>query len=269
MAERANWKGTLKLSLVTCPIQLFTATQSQKVSFNMLNPKTGNRLKQQLVDAATGEKVERMDTVRGFAVEKDTYVTINIDAFVKRSEIDERYIERPYYIVPDDDGDAEAYAVIREALRKKGMVAIGQVILQRREHLIAIEPCKNGMVGLLLRYPNEIRATARYFSEIEDVKVDPEAVDLATVIIDRKAAKFDPDQFHDRYEESLRELLEEKKRGVKITASSQPAGAGRVIDLMSALRKSVSADRRSPTENRTQRRRTTKKASPRSQRRRA
>ena len=173
MAERANWKGILKLSLVTCPIQLFPATQSQKVSFNMLNPKTGNRLKQQLVDAGTGEKIERTDTVRGFAVEKDTYVTvtedelaevrletkhtINIDAFVKKSEIDERFIERPYYIVPDEDGDDEAYAVIREALRKKGMVAVGQIILSRREHMIAIEPYKQGMIGLLLRYPAEIR----------------------------------------------------------------------------------------------------------------
>jgi DNA end-binding protein Ku len=259
MAERANWKGNLKLSLVSCPIQLFPATQSQKISFNMINPKTGSRLKQQMVDAGTGEKVERSDTVRGFEVEKDQYVTvtdeeleavkletkhsINIDAFVKKSEIDERYIERPYYIVPDEDGDDEAFAVIREALRRKGMVAIGQIILQRRENIIAIEPYKQGMVGYLLRYPTEIRASGRYFSEIKRVDVDDEMVDLASTIIDKKTTAFKPDQFKDHYEDAVRELLEEKRKGAKITTSvPKSAGGAKVIDLMAALRKSVGAE---------------------------
>jgi DNA end-binding protein Ku len=188
MAPRANWKGFLRLSLVTCPVALFPATsESEKVSFNQINKNTGHRIKYARVDAETGEEVANEDIVKGYKVDTDTYVevtkdeldnialestrTIDIDEFVKREEIDPRYIIRPYYLTPDGKIGHDAFAVIRETIRDMDMVAIGRVVLTNREHIIALEPMEKGLVGTLLRYPYEVRSEAEYFDEIQDVKV--------------------------------------------------------------------------------------------------
>jgi len=191
MAPRANWKGFLRLSLVTCPVALFPATsESEKVSFNQINKNTGHRIKYAKVDAETGEEVANEDIVKGYKVDTDTYVTvdkdeldnialestrtIDIDEFVPKSEIDELYLVRPYYIVPEGKVGHDAFAVIRETIRTMDKVAIARVVLTNREHIIALEARGKGLVGMLLRYPYEIRDESEYFDDIQDVKVTKE-----------------------------------------------------------------------------------------------
>jgi DNA end-binding protein Ku len=188
MAPRANWKGFLRLSLVTCPVALFPATsESEKVSFNQINKNTGHRIKYARVDAEAGEEVANEDIVKGYKVDTDTYIevtkdeldnialestrTIDIDEFVKREEIDPPYIIRPYYLTPDGKIGHDAFAVIRETIREMNKVAIGRVVLTNREHIIALEPLDKGLMGTLLRYPYEVRGEGEYFDEIQDVKV--------------------------------------------------------------------------------------------------
>src|SRR5258708_209375 len=188
MAPRANWKGFLRLSLVTCPVALYPATsESEKVSFNQLNRKTGHRIKYAKVDADTGEEVDNEDIVKGYKVDTDTFIevtkeelenvalestrTIEIDEFVDRSEIDPRYLIRPYYLVPDGKVGHDAFAVIRETIREMKKVAIGRVVLTNREHIIALDPLDKGLMGTLLRYPYEVRSADEYFDDIQDVKV--------------------------------------------------------------------------------------------------
>jgi DNA end-binding protein Ku len=201
MAPRANWKGYLRLSLVSCPIALYPASSlSEKVSFNRINRKTGNRLKQQNVDAETGEVVPRDDTVRGYEVAKGQYMivedeeieavqiestrTIDIDRFVPKSEIDECYIDSPYYIAPDGAVGQEAFAVIRDTIGTLNMVALGRVVLSRREHVIALEPKGRGLVGTTLRYPYEVRDEKPYFEDIPELKLPKEMLDLAAHIVE-------------------------------------------------------------------------------------
>jgi DNA end-binding protein Ku len=220
MAPRANWKGYLRLSLVSCPIALYPASSlSEKVSFNRINRKTGNRLKQQNVDSETGEVVPREDIARGYEVGKGQYLvvedeefeaiqiestrTIDIDQFVPKSEIDERYIDSPYYIAPDGQVGQDAFAVIRDTISKMNMVALGRVVLARREHIIALEPKDRGLLGLTLRYPYEVRDQAQYFEDIPELKLPKEMLDLATHIVNTKSGHFDPAQFEDRYENAL------------------------------------------------------------------
>ena len=215
MAPRANWKGYLRLSLVSCPVALYPASSlSEKVSFNRINRKTGNRLKQQNVDSETGEVVPREDTVRGYEVAKDHYMivedeeieavqiestrTIDIDQFVPKDEIDERYIDSPYYVAPDGPVGQEAFAVIRDTIAKMNMVALGRVVLSRREHVIALEPRGRGLVGTTLRYPYEVRDEKSYFEDIPELKLPKEMLDLATHIVQTKSGHFDPAQFEDR-----------------------------------------------------------------------
>src|SRR5258705_11882938 len=188
MAPRANWKGFLRLSLVTCPVALYPATSdSEKISFNQLNKKTGHRIKYAKVDADTGEEVSNDDIMKGNKVDTDTYIevskdelenialesnhTIDIDEFVPKSSIDPRYLIRPYYLVPDGKVGHDAFAVIRETIRNMDMVAVGRVVLTSREHIIALEPLDNGLMGTLLRYPYEVRDEKEYFDDIQDVKV--------------------------------------------------------------------------------------------------
>jgi DNA end-binding protein Ku len=188
MAPRANWKGFLRLSLVTCPVALYPATSdSEKISFNQLNRQTGHRIKYSKVDADTGEEVANEDIVKGYKVDTDTFIevtkdelenvalestrTIEIDEFVDRSEIDPRYLIRPYYLRPDGKVGHDAFAVIRETIREMNKVAIGRVVLTNREHIIALEPLDKGLMGTLLRYPYEVRSEDEYFDEIQDVKV--------------------------------------------------------------------------------------------------
>jgi DNA end-binding protein Ku len=260
MAPRANWKGYLRLSLVSCPIALYPASSlTEKVSFNRLNRKTGNRLKQQNVDSETGEVVPREDIARGYEVAKSQYLivedeeldavqiestrTIDIDQFVPKSEIDERYIDSPYYIAPDGQVGQDAFAVIRDTIGKLNMVALGRVVLTRREHVIALEPKGRGLLGLTLRYPYEVRDEASYFEDIPDQKLPKEMLDLATHIVNTKSGHFDPSLFQDRYENALTDLLKKKEAGETIEPSREVA-APRVVNLMDALRASIDAEKK-------------------------
>jgi DNA end-binding protein Ku len=256
MAPRANWKGFLRLSLVTCPVALYPATsESEKISFNQLNRKTGHRIKYAKVDADTGEEVANEDIVKGYKVDTDTFVevtkeelenvalestrTIEIDEFVDRTEIDPRYLIRPYYLRPDGKVGHDAFAVIRETIREMDKVAIGRLVLTNREHIIALEPLDKGLMGTLLRYPYEVRDPQEYFDEIEDVKVTKDMLDLAKHIVNQKSGSFEPDKFEDRYENALVELLNQKRKGEPILTAAKPRDTGNVINLMDALRKSL------------------------------
>jgi DNA end-binding protein Ku len=255
MAPRANWKGFLRLSLVTCPVALYPATSdTEKVSFNQINRKTGHRIKYAKVDADTGEEVASEDIVKGYKVDTDTYIemskdelddialesthTIEIDEFVPQADIDSRYLIRPYYLVPDGKVGHDAFAVIRETIRSMNKVAIGRVVLTNREHIIALEPLDKGLMGTLLRYPYELRDPQEYFDDIQDVKVTKDMLDLARHIVDQKSGSFEPDKFEDQYETALIDLINQKRAGKPITAKERPRGDN-VVDLMEALRKSV------------------------------
>ncbi|MHC4042842.1 non-homologous end joining protein Ku [Bradyrhizobium sp. 23AC] len=255
MAPRANWKGFLRLSLVTCPVALYPATsESEKISFNQLNRQTGHRIKYLKVDADTGDEVPNEGIVKGYELDKGQYIevskeeleeialestrTIEIDEFVDKTDIDPRYLIRPYYIRPDGKVGHDAFAVIRETIREMDKVAIGRVVLTNREHIIALEPMDRGLVGTLLRYPYEVRSEQEYFDEIQDVKVTKDMLDLAKHIVNQKAGRFDPEKFEDHYESALIDLINQKRAGKPITPKSKPA-AGNVVDLMEALRRSV------------------------------
>jgi DNA end-binding protein Ku len=258
MAPRANWKGFLRLSLVTCPVALYPATsESEKISFNQLNRKTGHRIKYAKVDADTGEEVANEDIVKGYKVDTDTFVevtkeelenvalestrTIEIDEFVDRTEIDPRYLIRPYYLRPDGKVGHDAFAVIRETIREMDKVAIGRLVLTNREHIIALEPLDKGLMGTLLRYPYEVRDPQEYFDEIQDVKVTKDMLDLARHIVDQKSGRFEPDKFEDQYETALVDLINQKRAGKPITPKERPRGEN-VVDLMEALRRSVGGE---------------------------
>jgi DNA end-binding protein Ku len=255
MAPRANWKGFLRLSLVTCPIALFPATsESEKISFNQINRKTGHRIKYQKVDADTGEEVSSEDIVKGYKVDTDSYLevskdelenialestrTIDIDQFVPRSEIDDLYLVRPYYIVPDGKVGHDAYAVIRETIRSLDKVALARVVLTNREHIISLEARDKGLMGMLLRYPYEVRNSAEYFDDVQDVKITKDMLDLAKHIVEQKSGHFDPSKFEDHYEAALQELLNKKQNGQPIARVETPS-KGNVVNLMDALRASL------------------------------
>jgi DNA end-binding protein Ku len=259
MAPRAYWKGYLKLSLVSCPIALYPATSSsERVSFNRINKKTGNRLKQQQVDAETGEPVDKEDIGRGYEIGKGQYLqveddeiekiriesthTIEIDSFVPRSEIDDRYPDSPYYVAPTDQVGQEAFAVIRDAIREKGMVALGRVVVSRREYVVMLEAFEKGLLATTLRYGYEVREPSAYFEDIPDLKLPAEMKQLAAHILDTKAAHFDPAKFADHYETALVELLRAKQAGRIVEAPKDEPAPHRVINLMDALRASIGAE---------------------------
>src|SRR3954466_5195775 len=258
MAPRANWKGFLRLSLVTCPVALFPATSdSEKISFNQINRNTGHRIKYMKVDAETGDEVSSEDIMKGYKVDTDTYIeisrdeldnialestrTIEIDQFVPKSEIDELYLVRPYYIVPDGKVGHDAYAVIRETIRSLDKVALARVVLTNREHVIALEARDNGLMGMLLRYPYEVRDAGEYFDDIQDVKITKDMLDLAKHIVQQKSGHFEPEKFEDHYEAALTELINKKRSGESIKPAARPASGDNVVSLMDALRRSVSA----------------------------
>jgi DNA end-binding protein Ku len=255
VAPRAYWKGYLKLSLVSCPISLFPATsEREKISFHQLNKATGNRIRYKKIDADTGDEVDNVDIVKGYEVSKGEYIeldpeeleavaieskrVIDIEEFVPRTEIDELYLRDPYYIVPDGEVAQQAFAVIREALRKEGKVALGKVVFTSREHIIALEARGKGMVGMTLRYPYEVRGEDEYFDAIEDQKIPKDMIDLAIHIVETKAGHFKPQQFKDEYEDALKDLLRKKQKGEKIERPKERAPSN-VINLMDALRQSV------------------------------
>jgi DNA end-binding protein Ku len=253
MAPRPNWKGYLKLSLVSCPILLYpAASSSERIAFRQVNRKTGNRLKQQLVDAETGEVVDSENKGRGYEIGRNQFVlvedeeldniqiestrTIEIGSFVPRASIDERYLDAPDYIIPDGRVGVDAFAVIREAMRGKGMAALGRVVLARREHPIILEPFKKGVLAMTLRYPYEVRNDADYFEDIPDVQLSEEMLEVAERIIGKKSAEFDPSKFEDRYQSALVELLKQKQAGLPQKSEAPAVTPPRVINLMEALR---------------------------------
>ena len=262
MAPRPNWKGFLKLSLVSCAVALYPATStSQRIRFNILNRKTGNRIRNEVVDTETGEPVDAEDRVKGYQVEKGQYVlvedqeldsvalesthTIGIDEFVPMSEVDRIYLDESYYIVPQDQVAQEAFAVIREAMRKEDLAGLARVVIYRREHLLLLRPRGKGLLATTLRPKNEVRNEKDYFDDIENVKVPADMLKLATHILETKKGHFEPDKFEDRYENALKDLIKAKRAGKALPTLSEPRPSN-VINLMDALRRSAKADRRSP-----------------------
>jgi DNA end-binding protein Ku len=225
---RAYWKGYLRLSLVTCPIELFAATtQSEKTHFHQINTQTGHRLRQQMVDEETGRVVDTEHKGRGYELSKGKYVeidedelkAIDIDGFVARADIDKRYLDKPYYITPDGKTGAEAFVVIRDAMQDEERVALARIVMAHREHMIMLEPLGKGLLGTTLRFDYEVRSENDYFSHILSPRISKDMVSLAVHILQDKATKFDPEKFKDEYEGALRKLVQRKARGHTIPNS--------------------------------------------------
>jgi len=263
MAPRPNWKGYLKLSLVSCAIALYPATsERERVSFNQLNKNTGNRIRYKKVDAETQEEVASDEIIKGYQVDKDVYVTvedseiealqveathtIEIDSFVPFAQIDARYFDSPYYIVPNDKVGQDAFAVMREAMRAKKVVGIGRVVISKRERPIILEPMDKGLRGMTLRYPYEVRDEKEYFSEIADVKIATDMLKLAEHIVDTKSGDFDPTSFVDHYEEAVVDLLKSKQAGRALPKSRAAEPPSNVVNLMEALKRSISSGKGTP-----------------------
>jgi DNA end-binding protein Ku len=263
-ATRPYWKGYLKLSLVSCPVLLFPAsTIAEKTHFHQINKKTKHRLRQQMVDETTGDVVDSDQKGRGYELSKGRYVeidedelksvqvasthTIDIDSFVLKSEVDERYRDKPYYIAPDGKVGADAFAIIRDAMKDKDRVALARIVMANREHVIAVEPFEKGMLGTTLRYPSEIRKASDYFSDITTPRVTRDMVKLAEHILATKSGKFDPSKFKDEYETALKALVKRKAAGKAFEPAEQPAREGNVVDLMDALRRSLGSGRKKQT----------------------
>jgi Ku protein len=241
---------------VSCPVLLYPAsTSAEKTRFHMINKETGNRLKQQMIDSETGDVVEGDQKGRGYELEKGKYVeidkeeleavqiesnhTIDIDSFVPKDEIDRRYLDHPYYIAPDGKAGIDAFAVIRDAMKDQGRVALARIVLTNREHIIAIEPLGKGLLGTTLRYPYELRDEDSYFGDIKNPKISKDMVELAGHILRSKAAHFDPSKFKDEYENALKTLVKRKAAGKPVKAVEHEQRADNVISLMDALQRSL------------------------------
>jgi DNA end-binding protein Ku len=253
---RAYWKGFLRLSLVTIAVEVYNAVDSAaEISFNQIHKPTGKRVNYVKSVQGVGP-VDTKDIVKGYAIDKDTYVTLepeeldaikiatkktlDLSEFVDRKDIDPRYFERPYYVVPADEYGAEGYLVIREALGEMDKVGVGQVTMSGREYLVAVGPLGKGLGMEILRYANEIRSAETYFNDLPNIKIDKEMVALATELINRKSAEFEPAKYRNHYADALQELVKEKAKGTKIVTAEEPEPQrGTVINLMDALRKSV------------------------------
>jgi DNA end-binding protein Ku len=258
---RAFWKGYLKLSLVSCPIALYTGTSAtERVSFRQINRKTGNRLRQQLVDEVTREPVEGEAKGRGCEYAKNAHIpvdddeldalaveskhTIEIDSFVPRDQIDQRYLDTPYYVTPDGQVGQDAFAVIREAMRGNDMVALGRVVLAKRERVVMLQPWEKGLVATTLHYPYEIRDAKEYFDDIPDVRVEPDMLKLAQHILQSKTTDFDPLQFVDTYEEAVVAMLKRKQAGLPVARERVMPRPQKAVNLMEALRLSLAQERK-------------------------
>jgi DNA end-binding protein Ku len=257
-AARAYWKGFLRLSLVTIGVEIYNAVESKaEISFRQIHKPSGKRVNYEKVVQGIG-KIDSKDIVKGYEVDKDTYVTLDpeeVDAvkleskktidlvqFVDAKDIDYRYFERPYFVAPTDELSGEGYVVIREALRRTGKVGLAQVTISGREWLVAIAPLEDGLVMEMLRYADELRKPEHFFDEVPGTKPDREMVDLAVQLIEKKSGAFKPEKFQDHYASALKALIQDKLKGRKIVAHEQerPKG-GNIVDLMEALKKSVGA----------------------------
>jgi len=254
MAYRASWKGHLKVSLVSCPVELYNATtHAQMVSFHLLNPKTMNRIQMRPFDPDEGE-LQRQKLVHGYEIEKGKYVTveeedlknirlestrtIDIEKFVDAGDIDPVYTDGPYYLAPDGTGAVEAFAVIREAMRTKNKVALARLVMSHRERTVAISPRGKGMLVEMLRHPQEIRSDKEVFDDISSAKLDKGMVEIASKIIDQNSGAFNPEEFEDRYETALHELIDARAKGKALVAPERLRDT-KVVDLMSALKASL------------------------------
>jgi DNA end-binding protein Ku len=259
MATRPTWQGYLRLSLVSCPVALYTATsRTSDVSFNMLHKETMNRIRMIPTDPETGP-VDRADIVKGYEIEKGHYVvvtdeeiknvrlettrTLDIERFVDEADIDRLYWNDPYYLAPDGDMAVEAFTVIRQAMEKAGKVALGRLVMHQRERLMALEPRDRGIVAYTLRSNREVRDAGEVFDSIPAHKPPAAMVDIAARIIEQQEGPFDPSQFNDRYEDALRALIREKEKGHGVKKVEEPREA-EVIDLMEALKRSLGGGER-------------------------
>ncbi len=266
MAPRPNWKGFLKLSLVSCAVALYPATTtSQRIRFNIINKNTGNRIRNEVVDADTGEPVEPEDRVKGYQFEKGQYVlveedeldnvalesthTIEIEEFVPMADVDRIFLDESFYLVPQDDVAQEAFAVIREAMRKEELAGLARVVIYRREHLLLLQPRGKGLLATALRYKNEVRDEKDYFDDIENIKVPADMLKLAVHILETKKGHFNPGKFEDRYENALQDLIKAKRAGKAPPVVSEPRPSN-VINLMDALRRSAQGERHRPASTR-------------------
>jgi DNA end-binding protein Ku len=275
MAPRPNWKGFLKLSLVSCSVAMYSATStSQRVRFNIINRNTGNRIRNEVVDTETGDPVEQEDRVKGYKLDNDQYLlleeedldnvalesthTIDIEEFVPMSEVDRIYLDESFYLVPQDDVAQEAFAVIRDAMAREDLAGLARVVVYRRERLLLLRPRGKGLLATALRYKNEVRDEADYFDDIDDKKVPADMLKLAVHILETKKGHFKPEKFEDRYENALIEMIKAKQAGRKPPTVAEPS-KGNVINLMDALRRSAKAEGRAPASKSESKRKTTAK----------
>jgi DNA end-binding protein Ku len=257
LSSRPAWKGALRLSLVSCNVGLYRATTTTAdVSFNLINPETGNRIRMVTTDPETGP-VERSSLAKGYEVEKGKYVlftddelravklettdTLEIERFVDADTIDRLYWDTPYILLPSDKPSVEAYSVIQQAMRDTGRIALGRLTMHTRERLLAIEPRDAGLLATTLRMKDEVVNTAEALESVPAAKVDKQMIDIAARIIDQLEGPFDPEEFTDRYEDALRDLISEKLKGHKITRAKEPPRGDNVVDLMAALKRSLNA----------------------------
>lgn len=255
MAPRANWKGFLKVGELVCPVALYTAAStSDRIAFHMLNRKTGHRLHREFIDSETGKTVEREDQVKGYEVGDGDYIaldpeeiaaalpesdkTLEIEAFIACDDIDDLYFDKPYYLTPSDRHGDEAFALIREGMKKSNVAALAETVLFRRMRTVLIRPEGQGLVATTLNYDYEVRSAEEAFSDVPDVKLKGEMLELAEHIINTKKGRFDPKGFDDRYDAALAEVVKAKIEGRKIKPV-KPKSEGKVIDLMEALRQSA------------------------------
>jgi DNA end-binding protein Ku len=267
MAARAYWSGQIRLALVSIPVQVFSATKSAaRISFNQIHKPSGKRIHYEKVVEGIGP-VDVEDIVKGFQYAKDEYVlldeqeieglkleskkTLELTQFVSADDIDMIYFEKPYYVVPADELAEEAFIVLREALRQSRKIGLGQLAMRGREYVVSIKACGRGMVMETLRYADEVVKAQSYFRDIGNDKPDADLLDLATTLIEKKSGRFDAGEFHDRYVDALKELIERKKKGKTLNIEDdeeRPSRGGNVVDLMAALKKSLGSGERAPAQ---------------------